>query len=280
MTTDLDENKPRVAFLGPRGTYSQVAVIRHFGEISELLDCPSIDDVFIAVQENSADFGVVPVENSTEGAINNTQDCLLESELKIVGEVVVSIEHNLLINKEADGSNLDAIASHKQSLAQCRHWLKEHYPTVTQIECASNAEAALRAQSDSRIAAIAGDLAAISYDLKIVHAGIQDQDHNSTRFLILAKQATTATGMDKTSVLIYTENKPGALFRILQPFESFQVSLTRIETRPSKKEAWEYVFFIDFEGHIQDEAIKELFVQLQQCTAEIKVLGSYPIAAT
>jgi chorismate mutase/prephenate dehydratase len=267
-----------VAFLGPRGTYSQAAVIEHFGSTCELLECAGIEDVFAAVEEHYADFGVVPVENSTEGAINNTQDCLLHSSLKIIGEKIVSIEHNLLANQEADGSKVDTIASHQQSLAQCRHWLKKHYPKARQIECASNAEAALKAQNDSRIAAVAGLLAATIYDLKIVHASIQDQDHNSTRFLVLARQGTAATGNDKTSVLIHTENKPGALFRILQPFEKFQVSLSKIETRPSKQEAWEYVFFIDFEGHIQDQAIKELFAQLQQCTAEIKVLGSYPAA--
>ncbi|HAT27058.1 MAG TPA: prephenate dehydratase [Gammaproteobacteria bacterium] len=278
MITKLDEKNLSVAFLGPRGTYSQAAVIEHFGSTCELLECAGIEDVFAAVEEHYADFGVVPVENSTEGAINNTQDCLLHSSLKIIGEKIVSIEHNLLANQEADGSKIDTIASHQQSLAQCRHWLKKHYPKARQIECASNAEAALKAQKDSRIAAVAGLLAATIYDLKIVHASIQDQDHNSTRFLVLARQGTAATGNDKTSVLIHTENKPGALFRILQPFEKFQVSLSKIETRPSKQEAWEYVFFIDFEGHIQDQAIKELFAQLQQCTAEIKVLGSYPAA--
>ena len=280
MITKLDGKNPSVAFLGPRGTYSQAAVIGHFGSTCELFECASIEDVFAAVEGCRADFGVVPVENSTEGAINNTQDCLLYSNFKIVGEEIVSIEHNLLANQAADGSKIDVIASHQQSLAQCRHWLRKHYPKVRQIECASNAEAALKAQNDSRIAAVAGPLAATIYDLKIVHAGIQDQDHNSTRFLILARQGTAATGNDKTSVLIHTQNKPGALFRILQPFERFQVSLSKIETRPSKQEAWEYVFFIDFEGHIQDPAIKELFAQLQQCAAEIKVLGSYPVASS
>lgn len=280
MTTNLDDKNPKVAFLGPAGTYSQAAVISHFGSACVLVDCPSIDEVFIAVEEASVDFGVVPVENSTEGAINNTQDCLLESKVRLVGEVIVAIEHNLLINKKSDGTELDAVASHKQSLAQCRNWLKQHYPGVKLLECASNAEAALLAQKDSRLAAVAGALAAEIYDLKIMHSSIQDQDHNSTRFLVLARQDTAPTGSDKTSVLIYTENRPGALFRVLQPFEGFQVSLSKIETRPSKKEAWEYVFFIDFEGHIEDELIKELFKQLQQCTAEIKVLGSYPVAAS
>jgi chorismate mutase/prephenate dehydratase len=280
MTTNLDAKNPKVAFLGPIGTYSQAAVISHFGSACVLVDYPSIDEVFIAVEAGVVDFGVVPVENSTEGAINNTQDCLVESKVKLVGEVVVAIEHNFLIDEKSDAAELNVIASHKQSLAQCRNWLKLHYPDVKLLECASNAEAAVLAKKDSRVAAIAGALAAEIYDLKILHSSIQDHDHNSTRFLVLARQDTVPTGSDKTSVLIYTGNKPGALFRILQPFEDFQVSLSKIETRPSKKEAWEYVFFIDFEGHIEDQLIHELFKQLQQCTAEIKVLGSYPVAAT
>lgn len=270
--------KPVVAFLGPKGTYSQAAVHGHFGASVELLERNSIDDVFAAVELELSEFGVVPVENSTEGAINNTQDCLIDSPLKIVGEQIVLIEHQLLQARNGTLDGIKSVASHKQSLAQCRQWLKEHLPDARQIECASNAQAALLAQADPSIAAIAGVLAAQLYDLSVLHSGIQDQQHNSTRFLIMANAEVAATGKDKTSVLIYTENKPGALFRILQPFESLQISLTKIETRPSKKEAWEYVFFIDFEGHAKDEKIRELFSNLASSTAEIKILGSYPLA--
>ena len=271
-------NKPfNVAYLGPQGTFSQAAVVNHFGNDCKLLARASIDDVFKAVSEGLATYGVVPVENSTEGAVNNTQDCLIDATVKIVGEEVVPVDHYLLVAGSAGNAEIEAIASHKQSLAQCRHWLQANYPSTRLIECASNAEAAKLAQGKNSIAAIAGALAANLYDLQIKSERIQDQLHNSTRFLVLANAETEPTGQDKTSVLIYTENKPGALFRILEPFENLQVSLTKIETRPSKKEAWAYVFFIDFEGHIKDEKIVDLFARLQLCSAEIKILGSYPL---
>lgn len=272
-------NFQKVGYLGPRGTYSQLAVLKHFGEQCELHDYASIDEVFAAVENSEVDYGVVPIENSTEGAINNTQDCLIDSPVKIAGEQVVAIEHNLLVQKGVSATDIATIASHKQSLAQCRKWLQANYPQVKQLECSSNAEAAKLALTDDKVAAIAGELAATTYDLEVLHRGIQDQSHNRTRFLILSPLNAKASGADKTSILIYTENKPGALFRVLEPFEKLQVSLTKIETRPSKKEAWEYVFFIDFEGHIDDENIQELFARLQKCTAEIKILGSYPLTA-
>lgn len=279
MNSNRSQNL-KVAFLGPLGTYSQAAVIAHFGEEIALHNCNSIDDVFVAVENSVADYGVVPVENSTEGAINNTQDCLVDSELRIVGEEVISIEHKLLCRGGDMPSAITRIASHKQSLAQCRHWLKKNYPDAELIECASNAEAAQLALKDSSIAAVAGALAADLYNLKSLADSIQDQQHNSTRFLILSDAMAEASANDKTSVIIYTENKPGSLFRVLEPFERLNISLSKIETRPSKKEAWEYVFFIDFEGHHSDEKIIELFTRLRSCTAEIKLLGSYPAAAS
>jgi len=279
----------RVAYLGPEGTYSQLAVIQQFSDGVELYQCASIEDVFAVLKNQQTDegqqrgvqYGVVPVENSTEGAINNTQDCLVDSSAIIVGEQVVLIEHNLLVQGATDLSKLNAVAAHKQSLAQCRIWLQTNYPHVKQIECSSNAEAAKLAVADGGIAAIAGKLAASIYQLEIARSGIQDQQHNSTRFLVLASSAAegampAVTGNFNTSLPVNTENKPGALFRVLEPFENLQISLSKIETRPSKKEAWEYVFFIDFEGHINDEKVQELFARMQHCTAELKVLGSYP----
>ena len=266
----------KVAYLGPRGTFSQAAVLAHFADNCELHECSSIDEVFRAVEEDIVNYGVVPVENSTEGAVNNTQDCLIDSDVKIVGEVVVPIVQCLLANADASRSTIETIVSHEQSLAQCRHWIQDNFPSVKLSECPSNAQAAAQALNDPKVAAIAGALAAEEYDLQVLQASIQDQRHNSTRFLVLAKQDPRSSGKDKTSVLIYTENKPGALFRILEPFENLQVSLTKIETRPAKVEAWAYVFFIDFEGHIKDEVIVELFDKLNACTAEIKILGSYP----
>ena len=262
----------------PKGTFSQVAVMRYFDRTFELLECTTIDDVFLKVEDGSINFGVVPVENSTEGAVNNTQDCFIDSQVRIVGEEVVPIEHNLMFSAAADTENFNAIASHKQSLAQCRKWLQENYPAVRFIECTSNAEAARLAKNDTSIGAIASELAASIYGLDIKQHKIQDQHHNRTRFLVLSKFKAEPTGNDKTSVLIYTENKPGALFRILEPFEQLQINLTKIETRPSKNQAWAYVFFVDFEGHIKDTQVQSLFKRLDTCTAEIKILGSYPIS--
>ena len=268
----------KIAYLGPEGTYSQLAALEFFGSDAQLLNCASIDDVFAAVEKKEVAYGVVPVENSTEGAINNTQDCLIDSSASIVGEQIVFIEHSLLVLENTSKSDIKIIASHKQSLAQCRGYLTKNFPEAEQVECPSNAEAAIRAQSDSGTAAIASELAGRLYHLQSLDRRIQDKSNNRTRFLVLALEDTAPTGSDKTSVLVYTENKPGALFRVLEPFENLQLSLTKIETRPSKNEAWEYVFFIDFEGHSLDEAPKKLFSTLVQGGVEVKILGSYPLS--
>ena len=267
----------KVAYLGPEGTYSQLAAMEFFGAGVELVDCASIDDVFIAVEEGRVSYGIVPVENSTEGAINNTQDCLVDSTATIIGEQVVSIEHSLVAQEASSKADIKKIASHKQSLAQCRTYLTKNFPIAQQVECSSNAEAAILAQADGATAAIASELAGQIYSLRSLESRIQDKSNNRTRFLVLALEETEASGYDKTSILVYTENKPGALFRVLEPFEKLGLSLTRIETRPSKKEAWEYVFFIDFEGHVDDEATKSLFSALKLSRVEVKVLGSYPL---
>lgn len=266
-----------VAYLGPPGTFSQEAAINHCGAGCKQLPCVSIDEVFAQVATGNAKIGVVPIENSTEGIVNNTQDCLIDSPLQVVGEEVVSIEHHLLVPAGSEDMEISAIASHQQSLAQCRTWIAANYPLAKLIECPSNADAASRANSTDGIAAIAGAMAADLYQLTIIHRDVQDQDHNSTRFIALAEKAVAPSGNDKTSVLIYTANKPGALFRILEPFENLGISLTKIDSRPSKKEAWEYVFFIDFEGHQQDEQVQQLFRRLEDCTEAVKVLGSYPM---
>lgn len=265
-----------VAFLGPHGTFSQAAVINRFGHDCKLKPCATIDDVFSAVAEQTAEFGVVPVENSTEGPVNNTQDCLVDTRVQIVGEEIVPIEHNLLVPDDAQDMTIRVIASHKQSLAQCRDWIQVNYPEAELLECTSNADAASRVSAAQGVAAIAGEVAAKIYGLQVLAAGIQDQEHNRTRFLVLNQAPVSASGADKTSILVYTENKPGALFRVLEPFEDLQISLTKIDSRPSKKEAWAYVFFIDFEGHVDDDNVKKLFARLEGCTEEVKVLGSYP----
>jgi len=280
MTTELQTDGDAVAFLGPAGTFSHSAVLAVFGQSVNLLDCATIDDVFSVVQNDQAKYGVVPVENSTEGAVNNTLDCLVDTALKIVAEVVVPIEHHFMVKPGTDANALNKVVSHKQSLAQCRKWLASHWPQLPQEDVASNARAAQFAAEQEGVAAIAGKMAADAYGLEIASAAIQDQSNNSTRFLVMGKHGRSPSGRDKTSTLIYTENRPGALFRVLEPFEQYQVSLTRIETRPSKKEVWDYVFFIDFEGHVSDEPVKQVLSQLTGRTLEIKLLGSYPMAET
>lgn len=269
-------NPFKVSYLGPEGTFSQLAATTYFGAQPEYLPASTIEDVFLKVESDAADFGVVPVENSTEGAVNNTQDCLVETSLQISGEVIVPITHNLMMNSAAGFSSTPRlIVSHRQSLAQCRQWLSANYPSVPTEEVSSNAKAAQLASESSGVAAIAGELAAKLYGLTILSRSIQDKSNNSTRFLVLSKTQSAAAGADKTSILVYTDNEPGALFRILEPFNSLGISLSKIETRPSKVEAWEYVFFMDFEGHRDEEGVRELFERLKSCTAEVKILGSY-----
>jgi len=279
--SELTQNKPNgalVAFLGPLGTFSHAAVDQYFGVEARKHSVASIDDVFADVEAGHAQFGVVPVENSTEGAVNNTQDCLVDTSLQIIAEVVIPIEHNFLLHADATPAAVKRIVSHRQSLAQCRGWLTAHFPQLEKVEVASNAEAARLASQDPHTAAIAGLRAAELYSLKVQHGRIQDQQNNRTRFLVLAKEGVAPTGRDKTSILVYAENKPGALFRILEPFDAYQVSLTKIETRPARDGVWAYVFFIDFEGHIEDAAVQKVFAQLQERTVKIKQLGSFPMA--
>lgn len=279
--TEKNTEFPSVAFLGPEGTFSHSAVLAHFGPDVQLRDCPTIDDVFTSVESGASAFGVVPVENSTEGAVNNTLDCLVGTALHIIAEVTVPVVHHFMVKPGTDTEQLEKIYSHKQSLAQCRKWLTRNWSGIRQEECASNADAARRAATEERTAAIAGEMAAEAYSLQILASAVQDQENNSTRFLVIADDDwKKPTGRDKTSTLVYTENRPGALFRVLEPFEKYGVSLTRIETRPSRREIWDYVFFIDFEGHVDDEPVKNVLHKLSHCTVEVKLLGSYPMAKT
>ncbi|MEX2469712.1 MAG: prephenate dehydratase [Pseudohongiellaceae bacterium] len=269
-------DSPKVAFLGPPGTFSQAAVLLHFGQGCEGVPVSTIEDAFSGVEAGSVDYAVVPVENSTEGVVNNTQDCLVETSARITGEVILAIEHHFLVGSNTDAGTIREIASHRQSLAQCRLWIRRHYPEVPIRECVSNAEAAILARDNPGVAAIAGQLAADTYGLTILESAIQDQQHNRTRFLVLGGEPVPATGRDKTSMLVYAANRPGALFHVLEPFERLQISLTKIDSRPAKKAAWEYVFFIDFEGHQDDAIVRDLLARLKTCTEEVKLLGSYP----
>lgn len=266
-----------VAFLGPLGTFTHAAVDQHFGTKINKHSMTTINDVFAEVESGRARYGVVPVENSTEGAVNNTQDCLIDTSLHIVAEIVLPIAQNFMVQKGSSLAQVTRIVSHRQSLAQCRRWLSMHCPDISIEEVSSNAEAARQASEDPRIAAIAGERAAQLYDLALLHKSIQDQQSNCTRFLVLANEGVAPTGRDKSSILVYTENKPGALFRVLEPFNTFQVSLTKIETRPAPESVWDYVFFIDFEGHVLDAAVRKVLERLQGRTVKIKLLGSYPM---
>lgn len=268
-----------IAYLGPPGTFSQEAAARQFGVGRELLECRGIDEVFAAVESGQAEHGVVPIENSTEGAVNYTQDCLIDSPVQIIAEQIIAIEHHMLARQDANVAALQAIISHPQSLAQCRQWLQANMPGVALHECASNGQAARMSAEDPTVAAIAGGMARQIYDLRVLAESIQDQLHNRTRFAVLGREQTAPSGRDKTSILVYAENRPGALFRALEPFESLQVSLSRLESRPSRDENWEYIFFMDFEGHREDPKVEELFRRLSACTDEVKVLGSYPVGA-
>jgi chorismate mutase/prephenate dehydratase len=274
----MSDVPPTVAYLGPPGTFSELAVDRYFGRAVEKRPVTGIDDVFHAVERGETRHGVVPVENSTEGAVTITQECLIDTRLNICGEIYLPIVHYLLGADNTSGTPLRRIVSHRQSLAQCRHWLRAHYPDVEQVAVSSNAEAARMAAAEPGVAAIAGDHAAERFGLEILQAGIQDRSNNTTRFLVLGHEPATPTGTDKSSILVYTENRPGSLLRVLEPFDRHQVSLTKIETRPSRDGIWAYVFFIDFEGHREDAAVRDVFAELEERTIKIHYLGSYAMA--
>ncbi len=272
------EEPTKVAFLGPEGTFTQAAAIKHFGQGAISIALPSIQDVFREVSSDAARYGVVPVENSTQGMVSLTLDSFQDFDLKVCGEVELRIHHHLLIGENTKPDAISRIYSHQQSLAQCRNWLDTHMPTAERVEVRSNGEAAKRIQHEWNAAAIAGDMAVSLYSLKKIAENIEDNPNNTTRFLIIGKQEVGASGQDKTSIIVTTENKPGALYRLLAPFENEKISLTRIETRPARHSKWHYVFFIDFEGHCQDDNVKAVMKSLEEETMQIRVLGSYPKA--
>ena len=266
-----------IAFLGPEGTFTQAAALKHFGHSVNTVPMTAIDEVFREVESGSANYGVVPVENSTEGVINHTLDMFLQSSLTICGEVDMRIHHHLLSQVD-DKSKLIRIYSHQQSLAQCREWLDSNLSGVERVSVSSNAEAARRAAREENTAAIAGEVAAEIYDLKIQESNIEDNPDNTTRFLVIGKQRVARSGDDKTSLLLSAPNRPGSLHQLLKPFAENDVSMTRIESRPSRLANWEYVFFIDINGHIEDEQVKNCLKTVEAEASMFKVLGSYPKA--
>ena len=271
------EQPLKVAFLGPQGTFTQAAALKHFGHSVQTLPMAAIDEVFREVESGSANYGVVPVENSTEGVINHTLDMFVQSSLTICGEVELRVHHHLL-GKTADISSLQKIYSHQQSLAQCREWLDANLSGVERVAVSSNAEAARRAGREEGAAAIAGEIAGELYGLTVVESNIEDNPDNTTRFLVVGRQKVPPSGNDKTSLLVSASNKPGSLYRLLQPFAEKGISMSRIESRPSRLANWEYVFFIDIAGHAADEKVAECLKSLKAEATLFKVLGSYPVA--
>ncbi|MFY0665919.1 MAG: prephenate dehydratase [Natronospirillum sp.] len=279
MSACLALEKPlEVAYLGPEGTFTQQAALKHFGQWVNTKPLLAIDEVFRDVEAGAVNYGVVPVENSTEGVVNHTLDTFLNSNLKICGEVELRIHQHLMIGKNTQKKAISRIYSHQQSLAQCRKWLDAHMPHVERIAVNSNAEAAKRVHSEWNAAAIAGEMAAELYDLEIISQKIEDRPDNSTRFLIIGQQYVQRSGQDKTSLIVSMRNGPGVLFNLLAAFQKYNVDLTRLETRPSPSGNWAYVFFIDFKGHLEDENVQKAMVEVRERAVEVKELGSYPVA--
>lgn len=270
------EQPVKVAFLGPEGTFTQEAALKHFGHSAVVQPMAAIDDVFREVEAGAVAYGVVPVENSTEGVISHTLDSFIDSSLKISGEVVQRIHQYLLVGENTRRDKISRIYSHPSSLAQCRKWLDQHYPSAERIPVSSNAEAARLVKGEWHSAAIAGDMAAQLYGLEKLADKIEDRPDNSTRFLIIGNQEVPGSGDDKTSLMAATRNQPGALHDLLEPFHRHGIDLTRVETRPSKVGVWSYVFFIDFVGHADDDRVRMAMAEVEQRVSDIKVLGSYP----
>jgi chorismate mutase/prephenate dehydratase len=280
MSACLAQQEPlKVGFLGPEGTFTQTAVLKHFGHSVRALALGTIEEVFHEVEAGNADFGVVPIENSTEGTVNHTLDRLMTSPLKICGEVELRI-HQHLMGRMDSLERIERICSHQQSLAQCRGWLDEHLPDAERVPVASNAEAARRARDERGTAAIAGETAAEVYGLKVLVAEIEDRADNTTRFLVLGRKLFAPSGQDRTTLLFSMSHTdaPGTLFRVLEPLAKHRISMTRIESRPSHKRKWDYVFFIDIEGHASEPRIARALAALEKRTSLFRVLGSYPRA--
>ncbi len=266
-----------IAFLGPEGTFTQSAALKHFGHSVTTLPVNSISDVFQEVEADNSHYGVVPVENSTEGVVSHTLDMFLNSPLQICGEVTLRIHHNLL-SPTTGLESVQRVYSHQQSLAQCRSWLDRHLPGAECISVGSNAEAARLAKDDPQSAAIAGETAAEIYQLAVLARNIEDEQGNTTRFLIIGKQMVSPSGDDKTSLLMSTKNEAGGLYKLLEPLATHGVGMTRIESRPSRRGMWDYVFFIDLNGHREDAKVVRALTALEKAAGMFKILGSYPKA--
>ena len=272
------EQPIRVAFLGPEGTFTQEAALKHFGDGAISVPKAAIDEVFREVLAGACDYGVVPVENSTEGVISHTLDSFMDSSIKICGEVELRIHQHFMICENTKSENITRVYSHAQSLAQCRQWLNSNYPNIERIAVSSNAEAARRVQGEWNSAAIAGDMSCELFELEKIWEKIEDRPDNSTRFLIIARESVAPSGDDRTSIVVSVKNQPGALHNLIEPFRRNNVDMTRLESRPSRSSKWSYVFFIDFVGHTEDASVAQVLADLAADVVDLRVLGSYPRA--
>jgi chorismate mutase/prephenate dehydratase len=272
------EQPLRVAYLGPEGTFTQAAAFKHFGHAVISRPQQTIGNVFAQVESGESSYGVVPVENSTEGMVSHTLDHFITSPLHICGEVELRIQLHLLAGATASADGIQTICAHQQALAQCRNWLDRNWPGVPRVSVSSNGEAARMAAADATVAAVAGEMAAELYHLQRLAGNIEDYADNTTRFLILGRENVPPSGRDKTSIVVSTHNTPGALFHLLEPFEREGVGLTRIDTRPSRTQNWAYVFFMEFEGHLRDPHVQRIMKDLEHQSVLLKPLGSYPKA--
>jgi len=271
------EDSMTAAYLGPQGTFSQEAAVKHFGGLTTLAPCGSIDEVFRQVETGAAGYGVVPVENSTEGAIGRTLDLLLSTPAMICGEVMLPIRQ-CLMSRSGRLDGIRKLYSHVQSFSQCQQWLARNLPRALRVAVVSNAEAARLAARERGAAAIGPRTAAALYGLKLLARNIEDEGKNTTRFLVIAEHDAAPSGHDKTSLVMSTRNVPGAMHELLTPLAVNQVSMTRLESRPSRSGLWEYVFYVDIEGHQQDPDVARAFAELKQKASLLKILGSYPAA--
>lgn len=269
------ESPMKVAFLGPKATFSHLATMQQFGLSAELVPLKSIPAVFEDVEKGRALYGVVPVENSTEGVVSHTLDMFMESNLQITSEILLEVHHDLL-SRTGRLEDIKKIYSHAQPIAQCRQWIDDNLAGVPAVDVASTAVAAQIASEDYTAAAIASELAASMYDLKVVRSRIEDQVNNFTRFLVISRKGCERSGNDKTSVMFSVKDEPGILCRMLEPFAKRSINLSKIESRPFKSKAWEYIFFLDLFGHISDSEVAAALEELKGCCQFIKILGSYP----
>lgn len=278
MAACLAHERPlKVAFLGPEGTYTHAAVIKHFGSYIESRPVDSFEEIFRLVEADGANFGVVPVENSSAGVINHTLDLFMNSPLRISGEVALRIRHNLISNA-GSLELIKRVYAHQQSLSQCNRWLDKHLPDAERIAMSSNAQAVLHAKDDEGTASIGSIMAAERYGVPVLVSDIEDEPDNTTRFVVIGHHKTPPSGDDRTSLLVFVHNKPGSLFDLLKPLADRNISMSNIESRPSRRGVWDYVFFIDIDGHRDDALVKEAIAEIEKASVMITILGSYPKA--